>query len=81
MILFLANELSKIDNGLSLDVKYDGKFITLSVRSDVVGEMYSFTCTDCKEAYDKAYEYCKALNDPDRFEKLFDSICNEPILV
>lgn len=73
MLLELCKRLSRIED-LSLEVKYDGSRIQLQVKNDEIGSLYSYSCYDVKEAYDKVNEFIECLVDSSKFDKLRSDI-------
>lgn len=82
MILDLARKLNSIDSDLSLTISASNSgTVTFGVRSDYIGDLYTYSSTSTSECYEKILNFIDCLEDSDKFDELVNEILEVPMEV
>jgi hypothetical protein len=73
MIGYLLGKLPK-GEGMYLKVGREDGITFITVSSDVLGDLYTFSSTNYVEVVDKVSNYIDSLTDFNKYEKLLDEI-------
>lgn len=73
MIGYLLGKLPK-GEGLYLKVGRADGITFITVASDILGDLYTFSSTNYVEVVDKVSNYIDSLTNYDKYEKLIDEI-------
>lgn len=80
MIVTLAECLGSLDSSLSVVVNKSGNIYTIGVRSDELGDMYSFSSPSVYECFDRTRKYLECLTNIEKFDELIKEIENDELL-
>lgn len=83
MLLEFAQRLGKIDNSLSLRLRYGKGILTVEVYNEELGDIYTYSSTSILDVYNRVDKFISCLEDKDSTSlfKLLDEILNEPLEV
>lgn len=73
MIGYLTGRLPE-GEGLYLKVGKEDNIIFMTVSSDILGDLYTFSSPNYVEVIDRVNNYIDSLSDSDKFEKLMNEI-------
>ena len=81
MFLEFAQRLGKIDNSLSLRLRYGKGILTVEVYNEGLGDIYTYSSGNVLDVYKRVDKFISCLEDKDSTSlfKLLDEILNEPL--
>lgn len=80
MIITLAECFGSLDSSLSVVVNKSGNIYTIGVRSNELGDIYSFSSPSVYECFDRTRKYLECLSNIEKFDELVKEIENDELL-